>query len=82
MTSEIETWQEQGDELMIMMDANKDIWSGNLWKALAEKSIVEEITNKYGEPVPPIYDKWKNPIGGIFLSMTLQIVRGSYTLQK
>ncbi len=30
---------------MIMMDANEDIWMGHLQKALAEKMILEMITN-------------------------------------
>ncbi len=60
------------------MDANKDIRSGPLQNALAEKLIKEAITNKYREPVPLTFDKRKNPIDGIFLLMMLQIVKGGY----
>ncbi len=71
---EIETCQQLGDQLIIMMDANEDIQMAQIWKALAEKLILEAITNKYAGPVPPAFNEGKNPIDGIFLSIPLKIV--------
>ncbi len=60
------------------MDAKEDILKGHIQKALAKKSIFEVFTNKYREQVPPTFDEGKNTINGIFLSMILQMVWGSY----
>ncbi len=46
--------------------------------ALADKDTKGVITTKYGESVPPTYDKGKYPIDGIFFLKALQNMKGQY----
>jgi len=47
LCSYIKEWQEMGDLIILMIDANEDITNRDLARALSELNIIEAITNKY-----------------------------------
>ncbi len=50
---DVDKGQELRDQVIIVLDANKNVWAGEVRKALAQKPIYEVISIKHGPQVPP-----------------------------
>ena len=48
LCKEVEGWLEAGDQLVIGMDANDDVWHSTLKSRLEKLGLVESITLQHG----------------------------------
>ncbi len=68
-------WREQGDKLIVCLDANEDIYRKSLGKTLtsvdglAMKEVVEEFT---GRKVGPTYFRGSKPIDAVWAKADVQ----------
>jgi hypothetical protein len=74
-----ETWMKQGDQVILMMDANTDVTKGKLVTALQDIGLSELITNRHGSAAPATYQRGSVPIDGVFVSSSLLQCQCGYT---
>jgi hypothetical protein len=80
LRDEILQLQETGTHLIIMLDGNEDMRSGHLSKALTSLHLREAIFQKHGNTTPSTYRRNTKdvPIDGIWISQSLDILKGGY----
>jgi hypothetical protein len=79
LLTEVTTWLESGDQLVLAMDANEDIRVGPLMAALAAVGLQEVIINRHGANGPPTFEQGSCPIDGLFVTPTLLGLQCGYT---
>jgi hypothetical protein len=65
---EIELWLAMGDQLVLGLDTNEDIYSGVFSRAMAQLGLTEAITNAHGDGAPATYKRGSKPIDGIYVT--------------
>jgi hypothetical protein len=75
----IRTWQQQGDQLVIMGDFNESTNSDNITQYFDEFGLTDALTLMHPTSQPsPTYNRGINPIEGIFISATVRTHYGGY----
>ena len=75
----IARWQESGDQIILMLDANEDVHSGAISLQLHQLGLREAISHQHQERgTAPTHNRGSHPIDGIFISPTLEISSGGY----
>ena len=54
---EVQTWKEEGDQIVIRIDANEDVRTGKLAKAFRDEGLIELCTASHGQNGPTTYDR-------------------------
>jgi hypothetical protein len=78
LSQDIRKWQEEGDQLVIGMDANEDVRSGILHDAMSFMQLREAVTTRHGNLGPRTFRGGSKPIDGLFVSLTLLDSRCGY----
>mgnify|MGYP003529804912 CR=1 FL=1 len=78
MPKEIRNWKEEGDQIVIGIDANEDVHTGKLAKAFRDKGLIELCTESNGQNGLTTYNRGQRPIDGIFVTSTLMASRCGY----
>ena len=68
---EVQAWLEEGDQIVIGIDANEDVRTGKLANAFRDEGLIEVCTASHGQNGPTTYDRGQRPIDGIFVTSTL-----------
>jgi hypothetical protein len=79
--NDIEKWKEEGDKILIGIDANEDVRTGNTREFFQMMGMHEVILQTYKQLNPPATcDKNNNrePIDGIFVTRGIRITSGVY----
>jgi len=71
IAKELQTWQELGDHILLLMDYNDDIESPTVRQWAAQLGLVEAITYLHPTGAPPTYQHGSRPIDGIFAAPQL-----------
>ena len=79
---ELSSWVRAGEHIIIQLDANSDVRSGIVAKALQSMGFKEQITHRHGINSPPPSTYWRNhrgiPIDGIWTNFGHGIMRCGY----
>lgn len=75
---EVKKWQEQGDAIIIALDANDDIVDSSLTKAFSKLQLVEAVINRHQGSPPATHNRGSKPIDGIFTSKGIDIQACGY----
>ena len=67
------TWQQQGDQLIIMMDANEHVLTGSFTSKLKEIGLLEISHRCWGDEEPNTFTGGSKPIDGVWASVELEI---------
>jgi Reverse transcriptase (RNA-dependent DNA polymerase) len=78
LCTDIKSWQEQGDQIVLILDANENVTRGKFVDRLRTVGIFEMITRKHGAEGPATFHEGSEPIDGIFVSPTLLNCRCGY----
>lgn len=76
LLEEIEAWITQGDQLILMIDANEDICSFH--QALQNTGMREALLHHHSTNASATFDGGSEPIDGIFVSPSINIIIGGY----
>jgi hypothetical protein len=77
----MEEWLLQGDQLVLGMDANEDVQTGQTSKFARTLGLREVILEKHSHSSPPATynrNQSRQPIDGIFTSSSIKILAGGY----
>jgi hypothetical protein len=66
----IHQWLQEGDQLMINMDANDDVTKGPIARAMREAGLVDVISHRHGTG-PATFQRGVVPIDGMFVTPSL-----------
>jgi hypothetical protein len=70
------TWITHGDQIILMMDANEDI---RLYQqAFQVIGLREALLHRHGQMAPATFNGGSDPIDGIFVSPSIDILLGGY----
>ena len=75
---EAQSWMESGDHIVLGIDCNEDVCSGDIAKQLEQIGLQEAITKKHRNNGPRTYDRGSKPIDGLFVSEALHNNRCGY----
>ena len=74
----MQIWKRQGDQILLMADANEHILTGSLGSALTGSTWdlgLEEVSHRaWGDKPPNTNIRGKDPIDGVWASSTLEVV--------
>jgi len=77
--AEIKGWREDGEQLVIMGDFNKDTSQGNFKRWFQDLGLVDALAHLHGQPTLPAHNRGSNPIDAIYISPELlQGATGGY----
>jgi len=76
----LKEWKEEGDLIVLLIDANKNIHKGRLVEGLEDLGLKEVILDRYmtSKDLAPIHQLGLVPIDGIFISGNVEILTGGY----
>ena len=75
-------WLDEGNSIILGIDANEDVRSGTLSLQLQALGLREAVTAQHSHLSPPATqnrNRSRTPIDGIWVSRTLEVVRAGYT---
>ena len=73
LCNEVEGWLEVGNQMVIGMDANDNVWCSTLKARLENLGLVESTTSQHGlNGPPPYYNRGSALIDGLFVSWMLR----------
>jgi hypothetical protein len=81
LTADIQVWKDAGDHLVIGMDANEDVRTGDIGIAFHTLGLKEAILALHSERNPPAThnrNQSRTPIDGIWTSRGIQAIAGGY----
>ena len=81
LEKQLQQWLAEGDKLIVALDANEDVRTGDIYDMFTRLGLVDTILEKHSEYSPPAtYDRnrQRRPIDAIFASPELQIMRAGY----
>ena len=73
----LQAWKREGKRLIVMLDANEDIYDGTLGQALTNKDgldMVEAVSHATGERLTATYFRGSKPIDGVWTTRDLEVV--------
>ena len=79
LTTEINCWKRNREQVIIMMDCNEDERSDSFRKFLNDVGMKDIIMARHGDQAPATYIDGSLPIDGIFATAVVNIVQGGYT---
>ena len=68
MVKKLKEWRDAGDQLIVCMDTNKDIYKGSIGKALTDTTglgMKEVVSNFTGQKIGATFFRGTKPIDGI-----------------
>ena len=74
----IHRWKNQDEQIVLLMDCNEDVRSGNIQAFLSEVDMREAILHKHGNDAPGTHINGTHPIDGIFTTRSVSIQSGGY----
>ena len=80
LSSEIDKWQQEGENIILMIDANEHIDHENIKQSFAALGLHEAILQRHKQQqgYKPTYQRGSDPIDGIFASANLEIEAAGY----
>ena len=78
LKTDIQSWLDSGDQLIIGLDANEDMRRGPVSSMLREKGMSEAVMALHGVNAPPTTDYGSKVIDGIWVSPTLTPTKAGY----
>ena len=78
LIQQINTWKNDGDQIIVMIDCNENITSPNIKNAFHSVGLKDAITENSTIPLPATYHRGSFPIDGIFTSSTIDMKQGGY----
>jgi hypothetical protein len=80
LRDEIIKWTEEGDSIILMMDANQDVRDNTIQEFLTQSGLKDAILRRHGtHKVPKTHVSGTAPIDGIFISTRLNIAEGGFS---
>jgi hypothetical protein len=76
LLEELETWISQGDQLILMIDANEDVRT--FQRVFQPIGLREALLHRHGQNAPATFNGASDPIDGIFVSPSIEILLGGY----
>ena len=74
----IDKWLEDGENLIIGGDWNRDVRDQKFLKPFRDRGLVPAITGTHGEQGPETYNKGTKPIDEIFVSNAIRVKAAGY----
>jgi len=74
----LQEWKEQGDQIILALDVNDNIYHSSFSEAMRQAGLTEACTDRHGASAPPTYNRGSHPIDGIYVSDTLLGSRCGY----
>jgi hypothetical protein len=74
----MDEWIEQGEQLIVALDANEDLHSGPVATAFKQRDMREVLLTRHGRNAPPTTDNGSSVIDGIWAMPAIGIERGGY----
>ena len=71
LCQEIEQWLEEGDQLIIAIDANDNILDSDLTTRLRHLGLLDIATYCHGHQAPPTHHMGSQPINGLLVTSSL-----------
>ena len=71
LLAEIEKWQTEGDQIILLMDCNEDIRGRRLRQKMLNVGLTEAITSNADRQPAPTHSRGRTAIDGIFISSTI-----------
>jgi hypothetical protein len=78
LCTEMDEWIEQGEQLIVALDANEDLRSGPVAMAFKQRDMREVLLMRHGRNAPPTMDNGSSVINGIWATPAIGIERGGY----
>jgi hypothetical protein len=78
LSSAMNEWIEDGDQLLVMGDWNGDVRDLDLTAYFAKHSMHESLLDRHGECAPATCNMGSSPIDGIWSTSSLEITGGGY----
>jgi hypothetical protein len=78
LLSEVATWLETGDQLVVGGDINDDVRSCLCSQRLTDIGLTEILTHTHGLDGPSTYNRGSTPINGIYVTPTQRGIRCGY----
>jgi hypothetical protein len=75
----IHQWKQNGEHIVLMMDANKDVRSGNIKTFLEEMDMRDEVIAMHGNDAPNTHIDGSKPIDHIFATRAVECIQARYT---
>jgi exonuclease III len=79
LDKELQTWFDEGDQIIIMGDFNEDVRSRHIKNFFGKYGMTEMILRKHGQDAPNTYCGGTVPIDGIFVTANIIPVQCGYT---
>jgi hypothetical protein len=76
--SQVDTWREEGNQLIMAGDWNTDVQNKEFLQPFLERSMVPAITHQHGTQGPETFSGGSMPIDEIFCSSSLQVQAAGY----
>jgi hypothetical protein len=78
LCKEIEIAMKEGDQIVVILDANEDIRKGYAQEQFNRLGLSESVIDRHGQQAPNTYIDGSDPIDGIFVSPTLRGCKCGY----
>ena len=73
LCNEIDTWLEQGEQLIVALDANEELRRGPVSTAFQQRNLREVLLSRHGHNAPPTTDNGSAVINGIWVMPVIGI---------
>ena len=78
LCADLDSWLEQGEQLIVALDANEDLRSGPVATAFQARNLWEVLLTRHGRNAPPTTDNGSAVIDGIWATPSIGIECGGY----
>ena len=78
LCNEIDIWLEQGEQLIVALDANEELWRGPVSTAFQQWNLREVLLPRHGHNAPSTTNNGSAVIDGIWAMPAIGIERGGY----
>jgi hypothetical protein len=75
----IHKWKSNGEHIVLMMDANKDMRTGHIKQFLVDTDMRDVVMSMHGLDAPNTHINGSKPIDGIFATRAVECVQAGYT---
>jgi hypothetical protein len=79
LASLIHEWKGNGEHIVLMMDANEDVRTGNIKTFLDATDMRDVVMSTHGSEAPNTHIDGSKPIDGIFATRAVKCVQSGYT---
>jgi hypothetical protein len=79
LATAINEWKQNGEHIVLMMDANEDVRAGNIKAFLEETDMRDVVLSMHGTNAPNTHIGGSKPIDGIFATQAIECVQAGYT---